>query len=467
MMHADTFFKKTFCAALIALTSLCGFAEAPKFEDGDRVCFIGDSITHQALYHTQILLFYATRFPQMRLEVWNSGLAGDTAAGAVRRYAWDIAPHKPTVATIMLGMNDVSRHLYAEGKAGPQIEAQRQKAIDDNIANMGKLASLLAKDGTRLIFITPSLFDQTGNQKTEKLEGVNDALKACGDASRKLAARYKAGRVDFNGPMEALNKTGQAKDPGFTIIGGDRVHPGPVGHLVMAYLFLKAQGISPTVADMAIDAQQRAVLKQDNCEISALSLTNGTLSFTCLEKALPFPSDASNEKALELVPFTADLNRETLKVTGLPEDKYELLIDGLPVLKTNATALTDGLNLAMLKNTPQYRQALRVQQLIAERAVVEGRKLRTFAQIEHLFFSPLKDRSPEIERKVLEENLASMRKTDNIWNRYRIGVIESYQKLLPEKASLEQQSAELFAKAFAANKPQVHLFALCPDRTSP
>lgn len=463
-MHSNTFFKIVFGAALTALLALSAIAEAPKFKDGDRICFIGDSITHQGGYHTQLLLFYVTRFPQMRLETWNRGFAGDSAAGGVKRYAWDIAPLKPTVATIMLGMNDVGRQLYAEDKTGPQVEAQRRKAIDARNANMGKLAALLAKDGTRIIFITPSLYDQTGNQKSEKLFGVNDALKACAEADRKLAVQYQAGLVDFNGPMEAINKAGQAKDTGFTIVGPDRVHPGPVGHLLMTYLFLKEQGISPTVADMEIDATRNAVLKQGNCEISKLSAAGGAVSFTCLEKALPFPVDPTSEKVLNLVPFTKELNQETLKVSGLSEGGYELLIDGKPVLKTNAAALKSGINLATVTNTPQYQQALNVRQLITERAPIEGRKLRVFAQVKHLFFSDLKERSPEIERKCLEESLAAMRKTDNVWNRHRIGVIESYFILIPEKAGLESKSAELFREICTANKPSAHLYVIRPLR---
>jgi len=172
----------------------------------------------------------------------------------VKRYAWDIAAHKPTVATIMLGMNDVSRSLYAPGKSGPDVEKKRREAIARRNASIERLAEQLTQDGTRVIFITPSLYDQTGNQKSENLNGVNDALKACAEADRKLAARYAAGLVDFNGPMEAINRAGQAKDPEFTIVGPDRVHPGPVGHLVMAYLFLKEQGVPPTGAAMEIDA---------------------------------------------------------------------------------------------------------------------------------------------------------------------------------------------------------------------
>lgn len=461
-VRSGPFPKAALCASLVALLVPCVFAAAPKFKDADRVCFIGDSITQQAHYHTQILLFYVTRFPQMRLATWNCGLAGDSAAGAVRRYAWDIAPHKPTVATIMLGMNDVGRSLYAEDKSGPRVEAQRRQAIGSNTNNIEKLVSLLAADGARIILLTPSLFDQTGNQKTERLFGVNDALKACGEAARNLAERRKEGFVDFNGPMEAINRAGQGSDPDFTIVGNDRVHPGAVGHLVMAYLFLKAQGVSPTIAHMEIDAVRSAVIRQDNCEISALSKTDGALSFTCLESALPFPIDAANQETLKLVPFMADLNEETLKVSGLPDGQHQVWIDGKAVLETTAVALRDGVNLATVKETPQYQQALAVQKLLTQRAEIESRKLRIFAQVEHSFFFALKERSPEIERKVLEESLAAARKSDNAMSRYRIGVIEAYRKLNGEKENLERQVAERMVEVYAENKPKPHHYAIRP-----
>jgi lysophospholipase L1-like esterase len=461
-VYLRTSWRAAICALVGAMASVNVVAAAAKFNAGERVCFIGDSITHQAQYHTEIVLFYTTRFPQMRLTTWNCGFAGDTAAGAVKRYAWDIAAHRPTVATIMLGMNDVDRGLYAEGKSGAEVAAKRQRAIANHSASMERLAELLSRDGTRIIFLTPSLFDQTGNQRTERLAGVNDALKACGEADRKLAARYAAGLVDFNGPMEAINKARQSKDAGFTIVGADRVHPGPVGHLVMAYLFLKAQGLSPRVAELEIDAMRKAILRQDNCHVSGLSAQHGDICFTYLAKAIPFPVNAANEKALEIVPFTDDLNRETLKVFGLAEGTYELSIDGRPVLRTTAAALNSGINLATVRETPQHQQAEEVRSLLTERALIEGRKLRTFAQANYLFFSDLEARGPEIERKVLAENLEKLRGREDKWSRYRRGVIESYQQLLPQKESLQRKSAELLARIDTTKVPQPHAYRLHP-----
>jgi len=460
MMRKQILWAGLLWAILGAWTSVAAPAGVPPFADGDRVCFIGDSITHQARYHTQIVLFYTTRFPQMRLTAWNCGFAGDTAGGALKRHAWDIAAHRPTVVTLMLGMNDVNRGLYAAGKSGPEVDQQRQEAIARRNANLEQLAARLAQDGVRMIFLTPSLFDQTGNQSTERLVGVNDALQACAAADRKLAQRYAAGLVDLNGPLAALNRAGQAQDPNFTIVGPDRVHPGPVGHLVMAYLFLKAQGLSPCVAAIEIDAARRQVVRQDNCRVEQFSATAGELAFTALAEALPFPVEAESQTALKLVPFTDDLNQETLRVCGLPAGSYQLSIDECPIVTTTAAALAGGINLATLAQTPQYRQATVVQRLMAERAHLEGRKLRTLDQVRFLFFDDLAARTPEAEQKVLANFLEQTRDSTSTWNRYRRGLIETYQQVLREKEQLQRHSAELLAQIEAAKIPQPHRYRL-------
>ncbi|MBL6829474.1 MAG: GDSL family lipase, partial [Puniceicoccaceae bacterium] len=81
-------------------------ASVPPFQHGDRVAFIGDSITHGGRYHADIYLYHATRFPNRPFVIHNCGISGDTAPGTNIRFESDIAVHRPTVATIMLGMND-------------------------------------------------------------------------------------------------------------------------------------------------------------------------------------------------------------------------------------------------------------------------------------------------------------------------------------------------------------------------
>ena len=448
-------------ATLLLITStsrLAADTQGPTpFKAGDRVCYIGDSITHGGGYHAQILLFYATRFPQIRFESWNCGVSGDSAAGAVSRYDWDIAPRKPTVAAIMFGMNDVQRSSYDRNKTSPEIEAAHLYNLKMHVEYMTKLADRLSHDGASLIFLTPSIYDQTGTQATHNNYGVNDALKICGDEARKLATKYKGSVVDFHDLMTDLNAKLQTTDPNDTLVGPDRIHPGAPGHLVMAYAFLKAQGMTPTVSSVAIEVGKDIPATQDNCQVSNLSAKPDAVSFDLLENALPFPVDDKADKALHLVPFIQDLNQETVTIRGLSEGSYDFLIDGTSIGHYRADELKTGINLATVKETPQYKQAVQVKNFIDMRAYVFWGKLRDLTCVRLFLLSKYPNRTPAEEEKIIAANLEKNRKENN---QYGVAQLEGYQKTVKEEAQLNQDAATYLENAYLHAKPKSHHYEI-------
>src|SRR3954465_15765309 len=110
---------------LLALTLLTGIclqaAQNGGFylKDGDRVVFYGDSITDQRLYTTFVETYAVTRFPTMTVTFVHSGWGGDRVTGGGggpidTRLERDVFAYKPTVMTIMLGMNDASYQAFDE-----------------------------------------------------------------------------------------------------------------------------------------------------------------------------------------------------------------------------------------------------------------------------------------------------------------------------------------------------------------
>ena len=331
-------------------------APAPQFQSGDVVALVGDSITHGRKWHRYVYEYYLTRFPDWQVRFVNEGIAGDSAGGALSRLEWDILPWKPNAACLFLGMNDIGRGYY--GKANPDQATLdgRKRALDNYRSNMDQLAGKLVAAGcARLIFVTPSPYDDTAQMAAENFFGCNAALAQCGQYGRELAAKYQAGVVDLNGPMTALNLEKQKADPKFTIIGPDRVHPGDDGMLVMAYYFLKDQGV-PTLVSRVTLAEGK-VTEAINADVTGLKVTVEGVEFDCTEKALPWVIDPSAKAGLGLVPVEADLNQEQFAAT-VPAGNYRLLIDGQEVGQYAAEALQAGINLAANDKTPQYRLSL-------------------------------------------------------------------------------------------------------------
>lgn len=433
------------------------------FQAGDRWAVIGDSITHGRRYHSFIYLFYATRFPAAKFMLYNCGISGDSAGGAVRRFPWDIAVHKPTVATVMLGMNDVSRGLYGKDKSGEVIETRRKNAIDSYVGNMDQLAGLLAAGGTRIVFLTPSIYDQTGNQKTENCFGVNDALGICGERVRDLAQKYAASVIDLHTPMTALNSQIQERDPGGTLVGPDRVHPGDAGQFVMAYLFLRGQNVPGLVSEAGIDAGSGLVTSVVNCDVSEITTEAGGVAFDLLEHALPFPVPDIAKEALDWVPFMNEMNREVIHVTGLVPGKFTLLIDGEVCAIEEAASFAQGIDLAANERTPMYRQALDVAALNEKRHSIEGGKLRTLAAQRHWLCRRHPDLDPEnyeAMKAVLLAGLEAQKGASNYG--YFKGQAEAYIKYKPMETELRGELAETTDAIWEDNQPRPHHVQVIP-----
>jgi lysophospholipase L1-like esterase len=372
-------------ALVLPLAAAEDFGKAEPFKSGDVVCFVGDSITHGGTYHSIVTLYYATRFPDRTLTTYNCGIGGDRASGIMSdekyRLNVDILGHKPTAATIMLGMNDIGHTDYKGGASGPEVEARRKASLDTYDANMQKLIAALQKAGAKLTLITPSIYDETTQLATARTDitvGGNAALAKCAEKVRGWSKQYKTGLVDFDRVMNAINAREQAKDPTFTVVGPDRVHPGPVGHFVMAHIFLKAQGVPGDVSTIGIDAKRGKANIAVNCTIGDVKAGPTNVNFDCTEKALPLVVPDEAKPALALVPFMKELNEEKLIVTGLAAGNYELKIDGQVVGEYSADALKSGVNLAENDKTPQYQQSAAATKINQQRTAI-GARLRGLA----------------------------------------------------------------------------------------
>ena len=446
-------------AAFLA-ASLCllpGSGRAAPFEDGESVCFLGDSITAGGGYQTIISNYYLTRFPDRRIQFVNAGRAGDTAGGSLNRLQEDVIDQKPTVVAIMFGMNDVNRRAYVANPGADETKAQQDALLrfKENLAAVvGRLRAGLGQP--KFLFLTPSPFDQTVVlAKDNNHPGCNDGLARCTEIVRELAAANSATLVDFHAPMTALNLEQQKKDPKWTIIGGDRVHPGAPGYLMQAWLFLKTQGTPAVVSEVALDVTAGRAVESVNAEVSAIAAAGGGVTFAVLEKSLPFPIDPAAATVLDVLPIEKDLNQQILSVHGLAAGNYELKIDGSSVGHYSARDLEDGVNLAFNEKTPQFKQAQTVAKFNELRRNAEAQAIRLLNT----------RRGLQSQYKINPDDLDAVRAHyERFTNKKESAALMAldYINKWPQYDELRQEAAVKAKEALAHRTPAPHDYAIQP-----
>jgi len=365
--------------ASLVLALFLGFgpglrAAAPfAIKDGDRIVFYGDSITDQRLYTTFVETYIVTRYPSLSVSFVHSGWGGDRVTGGGggpidRRLERDVFAYKPSVVTVMLGMNDAGYRAFK-----PEIFDVYARGYQHLVES---LKSNLP--GVRITLIQPSPYDDV-TRKPGFEGGYNQVLIRYGEFLKELAGKEGAAVVDLNtSVVAALKRAVEIDAAGAQDLIRDRVHPGPAGQLLMAEALLKAWNARAVVSAVELDAGSGQVVKEENAKVDALKV-NGTLSWTQHDRALPMPVDLKNTVialAVKASDVEQALNQQTLKVSGLDKSRYALKIDGDDVAELSKDELARGVNLAE-RDTPMFRQAKAVHELTLRHNDLHFQRWRT------------------------------------------------------------------------------------------
>ena len=357
-------------ALLLALLPTLASAQFA-LKNGDRIVFYGDSITDQRLYTLFTETFVRTRFPKLDVAFVHSGWGGDRVSGGGGgpvdlRLDRDVFPYRPTVVTVMLGMNDAGYRAFDQGLF--DVYGKGYAHIVDRLRREAP--------GARLTLIQPSPYDDV-TRAPGFPGGYNATLLRYSDYVKDLGARNGATVADLNAPVVAMLQAANAKDStAAQKIIPDRVHPGDAGHLTMAEALLRAWN-APSVVS-AVEIQGGKLVRAENAKVTGLSTANG-LAWIQTDAALPFPVNLA-DPTIKLVVDSSDLvqtlDQQTLKVTGLT-GSHVLSIDGKAVGTFSADEWAVGVNLATL-DTPMRAQAFRVHELVRDRAEAHNQRWRTY-----------------------------------------------------------------------------------------
>ncbi len=328
---------------LVALATPAFAAEPFFFQKGDRVVFLGDSITAQYEYSSYIELYLTTRFPDWNLMFLNAGIGGDTAHGGANRFQSHVLDEKPTAITINFGMNDAG---YG------QFNKERNAVYVEKTAAMLDAAK---KAGVRVALVSPNAVDRRKNPSFKLYVETQKQFYAplkdiAANHGGRFADQYAMTRAAVE-KMEGDDPTAKTAVPYY-----DGFHTSPPGGLLMAHAILTGLGAPAKVSDATIDAGAKSS-EGDGCKIENLSVAADSITFDRTDAALPLPIQKEWLSILPYVNDLKDLNWYGLKAKGLTKGIWEIRVDGKLVAKASADDLEKGINLGNATTGPIFDHA--------------------------------------------------------------------------------------------------------------
>jgi lysophospholipase L1-like esterase len=348
-------------------------------ENGDFVVVCGDSITEQKIYSRYIEDYLLLCQPKSALQVTQLGWSGETADGFVDRQK-SILVFKPTVATVCYGMND-GRYLPSD----PNRLSAYEKWTTELIKNFKEA-------GVHLIVVSgPGVVDiDKFKRSTIDSTGYNKTLGDFSDAAKKVAAEQGVVFTDLHSiMMEAMTKAKAKYGSNYIVAGDDGIHPGPNGHLIMAYALLKALGCTGEIGTITVDLKGGSATATDGHKI--LSVINGNVEVESTRYPFCFlgePEKSTTRSMIDFIPFNDELNRYKLIVKNATTGNLKVTW-GKTSKVFSAADLEKGINLAaeFIEN-PFCEPFFKVDQSIERKQkaeTIEQRLLRSLMDWSRIF----------------------------------------------------------------------------------
>ncbi len=391
--------RRMLSVALIVLAwAIPVLAAENGLQKGDIVAVAGDSITEQRMYSVFIEEYLLMCQPAGEIRTMQFGWGGETAGGFLGRMANDCLWLKPTVATTCYGMNDGGYKPMEQGTAD-----RYRQATAAIVANFKKA-------GVRLIIVgSPGCVDaDTFHRSPEAATMYNKTLCGLRDIAREVAQKEGVTFANVIDPMiDAMTKAKAKYGNGYPVAGGDGVHPGSNGHLIMAYAFLKAMGCDGDLGTITFDASAGKAEASGGHKV--VSAQNGAIEIESSRYPFCFFGEPKDSNAttgiIEFFPFNQDLNRLKLVVTGATGNVK--VTWGKAEKTFPAADLAKGINLAAeFIDNPFCDQWKKVDSAIRAK---ENFETKLHKQILHEMASSLKQDLPE-EKEAIDRIVAAAEK---------------------------------------------------------
>jgi lysophospholipase L1-like esterase len=205
------------------------------FPHNARVCFLGDSITHNNEYVSRICAHYHDNLPERKVKFFNGGTSGGSIRTLLANFDRDVIPHSPTHAVIMIGINDSWRNALNGYQRGSYRYSRLKEAFGNYKNNLATICEKLEELGVKITLCTPTPYDEYQVSETPALRGGFALIAEYASHVRNFAKEIGYGLCDFHA---YISEVAQSEN----VICTDRVHPTSLGHYHMAKCFMEYQG---------------------------------------------------------------------------------------------------------------------------------------------------------------------------------------------------------------------------------
>ncbi len=210
------------------------------FDKGDKIVFIGDSITDYERkrpvgeglfnawghsYVADIGSLLCCAYPEMHLRIVSMGVDGNQVRDLEKRWQTDVMDLKPDWVTVHIGINDVWRQFDS-----PTI-TEEHITSDEYRSTYEKLIERTQPNVKGMILMTPYFMEP--NRK----DPMRERMDEYSEVVRVLAEKHRLVFVDLQSAWDRLFEYMHPCN-----IAWDRIHPNQVGCMFIARQFLSAVG---------------------------------------------------------------------------------------------------------------------------------------------------------------------------------------------------------------------------------
>ena len=252
---------RTALAAALLLAFVSGTvlaADAPALKKGDRIVFLGDSITAGAVrpdgFVTLIKNALEANAKDLGVETIGAGISGNKVPNLQARLEKDVLDKKPTIVFIYIGINDVwhwkkqADGTMAGGTPKDKFEAGLKEII-------GKIKAA----GARVILCTPSTIGEKSDGSNERDAMLEEYSTISRGVAKDCGVELLDLRKAFIEYEKANNKDNQPKG----ILTGDGVHLNKQGNTFVSEQMLKVLGVAPAPVAASAPAAEKAPEKAE------------------------------------------------------------------------------------------------------------------------------------------------------------------------------------------------------------